>query len=296
MQAFPTELLQAFVAVIDEGSFTAAGSRLGLTQSAITAQIKRLETQAGCALLLRNTRSLSLTAQGEVMLQGAREILSLHGSLREHLGIVHPLHGRLRIGISEGYLCASLATALRRFLGEHPGVQIEMHVDFTQILLDRLHDELLDVVVGVHCDADEAAESLWSEGLVWGYCETAQLPPAGPLPMVFAPEPCPYRAAATAALSAQRIAWRVACVSPSFSSCLSAASMGLGVVPLLRSELSLANLRDVGEEASLPPLPKATLSFWYPRSGATGPAGLIADVVRNATQERRAALALRVPE
>ena len=48
MQTFSTELLRTFAAVIDEGSFTAAGARLGLTQSAVTAQIKRLEAQAGC--------------------------------------------------------------------------------------------------------------------------------------------------------------------------------------------------------------------------------------------------------
>ena len=286
MNGFPTELLQAFVAVVDDGSFPAAGSRLGLTQSAVTAQIKRLEALTGCGLIVRSTRSLSLTPQGEVMLHGARGILSLHGALREQLGIVHRFNGRLRIGISEGFLSASIAASLRRFCEEHRGVQIEMHINITGILLDHLNDELLDVVVGIHCGAESPAETFWSEALVWGYGETARLPPTGPLPMVFAPEPCPYRAAVTAALSAQRIAWRVACVSPSFSSCLSAARMGLGVVALLRSELALAGLRDVSREASLPSLPNATLSIWYPRSGPSGLANLIGDVVRNAAQDR----------
>jgi DNA-binding transcriptional LysR family regulator len=283
MQNFSTELLRTFVAIIDEGSFTAAGSRLGFTQSAVTAQIKRLEAQAGCQLLTRNTRSMAPTPQGEVMLQGAREILSLHGSLREQLGITQGLGGRLRIGISEGYLSLSLAGMLRRFKEKHPGVQVEMHVDATKVLVDQLNEELLDVVLGVHCGGDSVADSLWSESLVWGYCDTAPLPPAGPLPMIFQPEPCPYRSAAISALAARRTSWRLACMSPSFSSCLTAARMGLGILTLPRSDLS-PGLRDIGAEASLPDLPNATLSLWYPPNGPTRAALLIADSLKGASR------------
>lgn len=292
MQSFPTELLQTFVAVVDEGSFTGAGASLGLTQSAVTAQIKRLESQAGCALIVRTTRSLSLTAQGDLLLKGAREILELHGSLREQLGIVSQLRGRLRVGISEGYLCASTAEALKRFCDEHPAVQLELHLNITRLLLDQLENQLLDIVVGVHC-GDEAseAESLWSEPLVWGFSTTAPLPLSAPLPIVVAPEPCPYRAASTSALSSRRLPWRIACVSPSFSSCLSAARMGLGVVALPRSELPTAQLRDVGDEASLPALPRATLSLWYPRDGASRAAHQFGDLVKGALNQHPIATA-----
>ncbi|MGU4703993.1 LysR family transcriptional regulator, partial [Burkholderia cepacia] len=60
-----TALLHTFVAVADVRSFTGAGRRLNLSQSAVSAQIVRLEQQVGQTLLVRNTRSVTLTPHGE---------------------------------------------------------------------------------------------------------------------------------------------------------------------------------------------------------------------------------------
>jgi DNA-binding transcriptional LysR family regulator len=284
MQTFPTELLRAFVTVVDEGSFTAAGTRLGLTQSAVTAQIKRLEAQAGCALLTRSTRALAPTPHGEVMLQGARDILALHSALGEQLGMTQPI--RVRIGISEGYFSGAVAAAIRRVKEQHPTLQIELHVDLTKLLLDQLNDGLLDILLGVHCDTYPSAEALWTEPLVWGFAATNPLPVDRPMPMVFAPEPCPYRAASIAALARRQIAWRLACVSPSFHSCLTAARTGFGIVALLESELS-HGLRDVSREASLPDLPNATFSLWLSPDGPTKAIEAVAAVIRVAAGDAR---------
>jgi DNA-binding transcriptional LysR family regulator len=286
MQTFSTRLLRAFATVIDEGSFTAAGARLGLTQSAVTAQIKRLEAQAGCALLTRSTRALAPTPHGEVMLQGARDILALHGALGEQLGLTQSIRGRVRIGISEGYFSGTLALAIRRVTEQHPALQIELHVDLTKLLLDQLNDGLLDILLGVHCHTDPSAEALWTERLVWGFAAAHPLPVDRPMPMVFAPEPCPYRAASIAALARRQIAWRLACVSPSFQSCLTAARSGFGIVALLESELSLG-LRDVGREASLPDLPNASFSLWLSPDGPRTAIEAVAARIRVAVGDAR---------
>jgi DNA-binding transcriptional LysR family regulator len=286
MQTFPTELLRAFVTVLDEGSFTAAGTRLGLTQSAVTAQIKRLEAQAACALLTRSTRALAPTPHGEVMLQGARDILARHGALGEQLGMTQPIKGRVRIGISEGYFSGPLAAAIRRVKEQHPTLQIELHVNLTKLLLDQLNDGLLDILFGVHCDTHPSAEALWTERLVWGFAAAHPLPVDRPMPMVFAPEPCPYRAASIAALAHRQIAWRLACVSPSFHSCLTAALSGFGIVALLESELSLG-LRDVSREASLPDLPNASFSLWLSPDGPAKEIEAVAAMIRVAIGDAR---------
>ena len=83
---FDNELLRAFVGVAEGGGFTRAAERLHLTQSSVSAQIKRLETQTGCALLTRSTRSVALTTQGEILLEYARNILALHEGIRMRLG------------------------------------------------------------------------------------------------------------------------------------------------------------------------------------------------------------------
>ncbi|MBN3818858.1 LysR family transcriptional regulator, partial [Paraburkholderia sp. Se-20369] len=71
-----TALLHTFVTVADARSFTGAGRRLHLSQSAVSAQVARLEEQTGCALLMRNTRTVSLTEQGTLLLGYARAMLN----------------------------------------------------------------------------------------------------------------------------------------------------------------------------------------------------------------------------
>ena len=72
---FDTVLLRSFVAVVQEGGFTLAAARLNLTQSAVSAHLRRLEKQTGRDLLARTTRSVTLTADGELLLGYARAIL-----------------------------------------------------------------------------------------------------------------------------------------------------------------------------------------------------------------------------
>jgi DNA-binding transcriptional LysR family regulator len=67
-----TVLLRSFVAVVHEGGFTPAASHLNLTQSAVSAHLRRLEKQTGRELLARTTRSVTLTADGELLLGYAR--------------------------------------------------------------------------------------------------------------------------------------------------------------------------------------------------------------------------------
>ena len=68
--------LEIFAAVMREGSFSAAGRALGLTPSAVARSIDRIEARLGVRLLLRSTRALTLTAEGQAYLQTARRILA----------------------------------------------------------------------------------------------------------------------------------------------------------------------------------------------------------------------------
>ena len=68
--------LEIFAAVMRAGSFSGAGRALGLTPSAVARSIDRIEARLGVRLLLRSTRSLTPTAEGQVYLQTARRILA----------------------------------------------------------------------------------------------------------------------------------------------------------------------------------------------------------------------------
>src|ERR1700759_5242118 len=102
LPALDPELLQAFVAVADQRSFTRAATALNRTQSAVSMQIKRLEDRLGAELLSRSRAEVNLTAAGDELLGFARRMLVLNdeaiGRLREH-----EIEGHVRLGVMDDY-------------------------------------------------------------------------------------------------------------------------------------------------------------------------------------------------
>ena len=94
------DLLRTFITVVDCGGFSAAAERLFRGQSAVSLQVKRLEERLGVRLLLRSPRHLSLTPEGEQILDHARRMLALNDELVARLaGIV----GRRAAGRAGGF-------------------------------------------------------------------------------------------------------------------------------------------------------------------------------------------------
>ncbi len=110
---FDTDLLKSFVAVAENGGFTKAAKVLNSTQSTISAQIQRLESDAERPLFVRSTRSVRLTSAGEMLLGYAQTILRLNEDARLRLsGARHA--GRLRVGAGEDLADSWLPGVLRR--------------------------------------------------------------------------------------------------------------------------------------------------------------------------------------
>ncbi|WP_114953423.1 LysR family transcriptional regulator [Sphingosinicella terrae] len=130
--------LEIFAAVVAEGSFSAAGRRLGLTPSAVSRAIDRLEERLGVRLLLRSTRALTMTAEGHAYLCGARRILADLDDVEQEIADQGVPRGRLRVSaaLSHGRLC--VVPMLGEFVKLYP-----------QILVDiGLTDTLVDVAAG----------------------------------------------------------------------------------------------------------------------------------------------------
>ncbi|MDO3560883.1 LysR family transcriptional regulator [Ralstonia pseudosolanacearum] len=131
--------LNAFVAIAEEKSFTRAAARLSTSQSALSHTLRRLETRLGVRLLTRTTRSVALTAAGEVFLQGLKPAfdaidasLGAVGSLRETPS------GSIRITAPRHAATALLWPALRTFATDYPDVEVEVSTDAA--LRDLLRD------------------------------------------------------------------------------------------------------------------------------------------------------------
>lgn len=142
--------LIAFRAVLERGSFSAAATELGISQPAISAQIRSLEESLGQRLLDRSGRRVTLTEAG-VLLDGyARRLLELAGELERAIAEVGTaIAGRLRLGSSTGPGEVLLPAALGAFSQAHPGVAVQLVVHDTQTICDLvLADELELGIVG----------------------------------------------------------------------------------------------------------------------------------------------------
>src|SRR5215475_14456390 len=119
--------LAAFVRVIDAKGFSAAAPALGLTPSAVSKLVTRLEARLGVRLLQRTTRALHLTADGEVFYGAARRIVADMESLeRQVAGQNGTAQGPLRITTSLAFASHQLAPVIGEFLQRHPLFQLDL--------------------------------------------------------------------------------------------------------------------------------------------------------------------------
>lgn len=137
--------LRAFVAVAEELNFTRAAKRLFIAQQALSAQIRQLEDRIGAKLLERNTRSVSLTAAGEVLLGQARLLLADADTVVAATRAAGATRTPLTVGFVAAVNHPEMSHALDRFSESHP--EVELMINFGDQLdpTGGLHDGQADV-------------------------------------------------------------------------------------------------------------------------------------------------------
>ncbi|MDQ2982984.1 MAG: LysR family transcriptional regulator [Actinomycetota bacterium] len=146
-----TRQLLAFCAVVERKSFSRAAERLGVTQPAVSLQIRSLEKRLGQKLLDRSGRRVEPTEAGRRLYQGAQRILILEEQVLQELEGVDAgeLHGRLEIGASTGPGGLVLSLLLCEFQHENPEMRVAMSVFDTQTVVERVAERELELgVVG----------------------------------------------------------------------------------------------------------------------------------------------------
>ncbi|MDV4165177.1 LysR substrate-binding domain-containing protein [Rhizobium leguminosarum] len=256
---FDLDVLRTFSTGMELGNFAKAAERLGRSTSAVSAQLKKLEEQAGTPIFRKVGRGLALTDAGETMLGYARRLLELND---EAAAAVHSvkLEGWVRLGLQEDFGETLLPDVLGRFARAHPKVRIEARVVRNAELLERVTSGKLDLALA------------WSDGTLTAHCERIgevpmrwigpaegqpgwQAASGEPLPLASLEAPCLLRSAATKALDEAGISWRLAFVSPSLGGLWAATAAGLGLT--IRTPIGLpAKVRPlVPETIGLPDLP-----------------------------------------
>ncbi|MEU4115480.1 LysR family transcriptional regulator [Kitasatospora sp. NPDC028055] len=140
--------LDVFRTVAHLGSFTAAGERLGFTQSAVSRQIATLETELGAPLFDRLARGVRLTEHGRALLPHAEALLERLDTTRRDLVALTELDaGRLRVGAFDSANAELLPAALAAFRTAHPQVETTLTEGLSAHLLERLADATIDLAV-----------------------------------------------------------------------------------------------------------------------------------------------------
>ncbi|VDC31528.1 LysR family transcriptional regulator [Pseudogemmobacter humi] len=188
------DALRALTAIEDQGGVTRAAEVLGLSQSAVSHRIRRLEASLGCDLLDRRANAPLFTGAGRDLLARARRILGLHDEAVLSLS-KSPLQGRIALGMTEDTTCTDLSRILGRFRRLHPEVSVRTRVGMSLTLQTMLAAGALDAAIVQMFRHDVRPQDLllFREELHWVKSPDLDLPADRPVPFLSFDENCFYR-------------------------------------------------------------------------------------------------------
>jgi DNA-binding transcriptional LysR family regulator len=146
-----TRQLAAFCAVVERKSFSEAAERLGVTQPAVSQQIRSLEDRVGQQLLDRSGRRVEPTEAGNRLYRSAQRLLALERQLLEEVAgdAEGPLRGQLAIGASTGPGGTVVPVLLCQFAEANPEITVDLAISDTQTIVDRVARRELELgIVG----------------------------------------------------------------------------------------------------------------------------------------------------
>ena len=168
--------LRALLTAVQCGSFGKAAAQLGYTQSAMTHLVSKLEAELGCTLLLRSSKGVRLSEEGEHLLPYIQNVIDACAALRQEAEGQGRVYGRaLRIGCFASIARARLPELLRKFRKQHPEIKVDVLVQGNE-LADALEEDRIQLAI-----VDEAC----ARGFQWTPLTDAPLvavtPPDFPL-------------------------------------------------------------------------------------------------------------------
>jgi DNA-binding transcriptional LysR family regulator len=178
----PTEVIRAFITILDMGSFTKAAEHLDLTQPAISAQIKRLERILGGEVFQPGSR-LRLTERGELVALLAQRIVHTNDQIMSLAG--PRLAPNFRIGLPNGINDALLVDLIRKLSSGHPGRTVQFSVGNTSAATRSLRSGFLDFAFVANREGpmlNPVCE--WTEELYWAKSPELVIAPSVPVPLV----------------------------------------------------------------------------------------------------------------
>ena len=144
--------LRALLTAVQCGSFGKAAVQLGYTQSAMTHLVSKLEAELGCTLLLRSSKGVCLSEEGEHLLPYIHGVINACDALRQEAEEQGEVYGRaLRIGCFASIARASLPELLRKFRKLHPEIKVDVLVQGSELAAALEEDRIQLAIVDENC-------------------------------------------------------------------------------------------------------------------------------------------------
>jgi DNA-binding transcriptional LysR family regulator len=251
MQDLQIDWLKSFVAAVDAGSLSSAAPEVHRSQSAVSMQIKKLESATGYRLLVRGARQLQLTHEGQTLLGYARRMLDLHAEAQAALQ-GESLSGVVKLGVPDDYASRYLTPVLKRFAPRHGGVEIQLDCEQSTALIPRVARGELDLAL-VSRDHPRRGTLLFHEPLVWVGSAQFDIWRRDPLPIAVYEAASLGRRSAINSLALQGRPYKVVYNSSSLAGQIAAVESGLAVAALTQCSAP-PQLRVLGLDEGLGPM------------------------------------------
>ncbi|CAH9057916.1 HTH-type transcriptional regulator CysL [Pseudoalteromonas haloplanktis] len=233
MKNISTDSLRTFVMVVEVGGFAKAGDLLGLSQPAVSLQVKRLEDLLGYKLFKKQGQRQVLNQYGELLLPMAKQMVQ-HNDAILQLFTSENVTGKVRLGIPSEFAARILPSIIGDFVALYPDVSLEVKSRLSKHLLSDERQDQFDLVLALNEQLDSEKFPIFiQDQLVWvGDLSLAQ---NETVTLVTAPEGCIYRRRATQALEKAGIKYRIVYSNADLTGLIAALKEGLGITVLARS-------------------------------------------------------------
>jgi|TARA_R110000868_G_scaffold27632_2_gene104527 DNA-binding transcriptional LysR family regulator len=278
MKQLSLDNLRTFVTVVDLSGYAKAGEKLGLSQPAVSLQIKRLEQQLSKRLFVKKGQRQIVNQDGLNLYKTAQTMLDLNdGIFRQFQPI--SLKGRLRLGIPSEFATTLLPSIIGEFGKLYPDVSLEVTSALSKSLLE---DETLsgfDLVLAlVDPDTEVDGQVLLIDELVW-VGDRSLASPQAMLSLVLAPDGCVYRSRVINKLKQQTQQWRISYTNADLSGITAAIKQGLGISALAKS--SVPKHLDIIQHKHLPELGTIKICLFAGKSQHPQASGKLAGYIQS---------------
>jgi DNA-binding transcriptional LysR family regulator len=237
MTNIPTDLLRTFVMVVDLRSFTRAAKAQGVTQPAVSSQIRRLQELLGTELLDKSAPGVTLTEMGDQVIDFARRLLAINDRIVE-IASPNPAARLVRIGVRKDCMGGDLAQTLAGTRERWPNLRFSVFGAGQRRLLQQLKQDQLDLVVAlVPAQPDGSPRHFWTEELTWVRGDDTVIDLKSPIPLVSYGERCLCHRTALATLEQADLTGELVFRANTAEALRSAVAAGVGVMLLPRSRI-----------------------------------------------------------